>query len=76
MSESGTDGVWATGETVEVMITFSENIAVDTTGGTPSVGLSLGGTQARSATYLRGEQHDDARLRLHASPLRTAHTRR
>ena len=54
VSESGTDGAWTAGETVEVMLTFSENIAVDTTGGTPSVGLSLGGTQARSATYLRG----------------------
>ena len=54
LSESGTDGAWTAGETVEVTLTFSENIAVDTTDGTPSVGLNLGGTEDRSATYLRG----------------------
>ena len=54
LSDAGTDGAWAPGETAEVTLTFSEAVAVDTTGGTPSVGLSLGGTQARSATYLRG----------------------
>ena len=54
LSDAGTDGAWGPGETAEVTLTFSEAVAVDTTGGTPSVGLSLGGTQARSATYLRG----------------------
>ena len=54
LSEAGTDGVWAPGETAEVTLTFSEAVTVDTTGGTPSVGLSLGGTKARRATYRRG----------------------
>ena len=54
LSEAGTDGVWAPGETAEVTLTFSEAVTADTTGGTPSVGLSLGGTKARSATYRRG----------------------
>ena len=39
---------------MDVTLTFSEAVTVDTTGGTPSVGLSLGGTEARSATYIRG----------------------
>ena len=54
LSEAGTDGVWAPGETVEVTLTFSEAVTVDTTGGTPSIGLELGGTDSRSAPYLRG----------------------
>ncbi len=54
LSESGEDGAWTADETVEVTLTFSEAVTVDTTGGTPSVGLSLGGTEARRATYLRG----------------------
>ena len=54
LSESGADGAWTAGETVDVTLTFSEAVTVDTTGGTPSVGLSLGGTEARRATYLRG----------------------
>ena len=39
---------------MDITLTFSEAVTVDTTGGTPSVGLSLGGTEARSATYIRG----------------------
>ena len=54
LSEAGADGVWTPGETAEVTLTFSEAVTVDTTGGTPSVGLSLGGTQERSAAYRRG----------------------
>ena len=54
LSEAGVDGAWTAGETVDVTLTFSEAVTVDTTGGTPSVGLSLGGTEARSATYIRG----------------------
>ena len=54
VSASGDDGEWAPGETVEVTLTFSEAVTVDTAGGTPSVGISLGGTQARNALYLRG----------------------
>ena len=54
LSESGSDGAWSAGETVEVTLTFSEAVTVDTTGGSPSIGLDLGGTESRSATYLRG----------------------
>ena len=54
LSEAGSDGEWTSGETVEVTFTFSEAVTVDATGGTPTVGISLGGTQARSAAYLRG----------------------
>ena len=54
LSDPGTDGAWTAGETVEVTLTFSEAVAVDTTGGTPGIGLDLGGTESRSATYLRG----------------------
>ena len=66
LSESGTDGAWTAGETVDVTLTFSEAVTLDTTGGTPSVGLSLGATEARSAPLSAGERHDGARLRLHA----------
>ena len=53
VSEAGTDGAWTAGETVEVKLTFSEPVTVDTTGGTPSIDLRLG-TQARSAQYASG----------------------
>ena len=36
-------------------LTFTEAVRVDTTNGTPSVGLTLGGTAARRAGYLRGD---------------------
>ena len=54
VSDAGDDGEWTPDETVEVTLTFSEAVTLDTTGGTPSVGISLGGTAARSAAYLRG----------------------
>ena len=54
LSESGSDGTWTAGATVEVTLTFSEAVTVDTTGGTPSIGLDLGGTDSRRAPYLRG----------------------
>ena len=54
LSEAGSDGEWTPDETVEVTFTFSEAVTVDATGGTPSVGISLGGSAARSAAYLRG----------------------
>ena len=37
-----------------VTVTFSEAVDVDTSGGTPSIGIGLGGTAARSATYASG----------------------
>ena len=54
VSAAGADGAWSPGETVEVTLAFSEAANVDTAGGTPTVGLALGGTEARSAGYLRG----------------------
>ena len=54
LSGAGSDGEWAPGETVEVTLTFSEAVTVDATGGTPTVGISLGGTAAKTAAYLRG----------------------
>ena len=54
LGDPGSDG-WTPGEAVEVTLTFSEAVDVDTTGGTPSVVLQLGGgTEERSATYVRG----------------------
>ena len=54
VSGAGTDAQWSEGETVGVTVTFSEAVDVDTTGGTPSIGIGLGGTAARSATYASG----------------------
>ena len=55
-ASQGTDGAWSPGETVEASLTFDEAVVVDTTNGTPSVELRLGGnsSKARSATYVRG----------------------
>ena len=47
-------GNWTAGDTVEVTLSFSEAVTVDTAGGTPSVGLLLGGTTERRATYRSG----------------------
>ena len=49
-----TEGTWTSGDTVEATLTFSEAVTVDTTGGTPSVTLQLGGTTEKTAGYLRG----------------------
>ena len=55
LSAAGPDSRWTEGETVEVTIAFSEAVEVDRTGGTPSVGIGLGGpTATRGADYLRG----------------------
>ena len=54
VSGAGDDGRWAQGETVRVTVPFSEAVAVDTSGGTPSVGIGLGATAARSAAYQSG----------------------
>ena len=53
---AGTDAQWSVGETVGVTVTFSEAVDVGTNGGTPSVGVELGGssTAARSAAYASG----------------------
>ena len=56
LSGAGDDGSWSEGEKVGVTVTFSEAVAVDTTGGTPAIGVTLGGPggAARSATYESG----------------------
>ena len=54
VSGAGGDAQWSEGETVGVTVTFSEAVDVDTTGGTPSIGIGLGGTAARSAPYASG----------------------
>ena len=57
LSEAGADGFWTAGETVEVQLTFSEPVSVETAGGTPSIGLRLG-AQAQSAAYASGSPSD------------------
>ena len=48
------NGSWGEGETVEVALTFDEAVTVDTTGGTPTVALTLGASTAKTAAYVRG----------------------
>ena len=54
LSESGADGRWGPGETLEVRVTFSEPVAVATGGGTPSVEVRLGDSAKRRAPYTSG----------------------
>ena len=49
----GDDGRWDAGEAAEVAVRFSEAVTVETEGGTPSIGIVVGG-QARRALYARG----------------------
>ena len=44
---------WGRGDDVEVTLRFTEAVTVDTTGGTPTVGLTVGGN-ARTAAYASG----------------------
>ena len=74
VSASGSDGEWGPGETVEVTLTFSEAVTVDTGGGTPSVAISLGGTAARSAAYLRGSGTTELVFGYTLSDLDGSHT--
>ena len=56
LSGAGGDGTWSVGESVGVTVSFSEAVTVDTSGGTPAIGVELGGPggAARSATYASG----------------------
>ena len=54
VSAAGGDSQWTPGETVEVALTFSEAVEVETNNGVPSIGIGLSVTHARAATYLRG----------------------
>ena len=55
LSGPGTDLLYGEGETVEVTLTFSEKVTVKTENGTPTVGLLLGGSTARTAGFVRGD---------------------
>ena len=54
LSDSGSGYEWTPGETVQVTLTFSEEVNVDTTDGTPSIGIQLGGTLDHNASYASG----------------------
>ena len=54
LSDSGSDYEWTPGETVQVTLTFSEEVNVDTTDGTPSIGIQLGATLDLNASYTSG----------------------
>ena len=54
VSESGADGQWTPGQTVQATVTFSEAVAVDTSGGTPTITLTPGATGQQSASYTSG----------------------
>ena len=50
----GTNSVWDAGDTLSVTLTFSEEVEVDETNGTPTVSFDLGGTKPRTASYESG----------------------
>ena len=52
------DGSWDAGDAVRVTVTFAEPVEADTSGGTPSVGLTLGDGAARTAAYAGGSGTD------------------
>ena len=56
-SNPGPDGTYAEGDVMEVTVTFSETVQVDTANGTPSLALAVG-RQTRPATYDRGSNND------------------
>ena len=54
---TGADGHYEPGDTIRVTLTFTEAVTVDTTGGTPALGLVLGGygsSDNRRAPYTDG----------------------
>ena len=48
-----TDGSFGTGQNLDFNVTYSEAITVDTSGGTPSISLTIGST-TRTASYVTG----------------------
>ena len=54
VSEAGADGAWTDGETVSITVGFDGAVDVDTTNGTPAIGIRLGGSAERSAAYTSG----------------------
>ena len=51
-SNPGTDNTYATGDKIEVTVTFSEAVTVSTADGTPRLGIDIGG-QPRNILYDR-----------------------
>ena len=51
------DGYWSPGEAVEVTLTFTEEVTVETSGGTPSVSVTLS-NGTRGAQYVDGSGTD------------------
>ena len=56
-SNPGPDGIYAEGDVMEVTVTFSETVQVDTTNGTPALALKVG-RPTKPATYDRGSNND------------------
>ena len=52
------DGAWDPGEALEVAFVFEEPVEVETSGGTPSVAVLLGGAAEKQAAYVRGSGTD------------------
>ena len=53
IAEADGDGIWTAGEAVVVTVAFSAAVTVDTDGGTPALGLRVGGA-AREAAWADG----------------------
>ena len=58
ISAAGDDGLWTPGEKVDISLKFNERMTVLAYNGMPSIGLNLGGTEARIAKYDRGNSTD------------------
>ncbi len=52
-SDPGPDGIYAEEDVIEITVTFSETVTVDTTNGTPSLALTVG-RQSKPARYIPG----------------------
>ena len=64
VAPDGGDGTWSPDEAVTVTVGFSDEVTVDTAGGTPAVAVLRGGWRARGGLRHR-LGHGDAALRLH-----------
>ena len=52
-SNAGADAIYARGDKIQVQVTFTEKVVVDTTNGTPRLTLTIG-TEGKTAVYRRG----------------------
>ena len=55
---TGGDGAWDPGEALAVAFVFEEPVTVETSGGTPSVAVLLGGAAEKRPAYVRGSGTD------------------